>query len=165
MISLVVAYGENRVIGVGGALPWHLPHDMKFFRELTVDGTVIMGRRTWESIPAKFRPLPGRRNLVLSRDWDYDAPGAEVFVTVEAALDAAEDHAFVIGGAEVYSEALRFADRVYATEVEAAPHGDAFFPELGEGWTMIESRPRETGDEYPFAVRIYERDAASRYIE
>src|SRR4051794_24452108 len=106
MVALVVAYARNGVIGRDGDLPWHLPTDMQHFRELTTGGTVVMGRKTYVSIPERFRPLPGRRNLVLSRDPAFAAPGAEVFGGLDAALEAAGEDCFVIGGGTTYAEAL-----------------------------------------------------------
>ncbi len=151
MIAIVVAHSANRVIGRAGDLPWHLPTDLRRFKELTSGGTVVMGRRTWESLPARFRPLPNRRNVVVSRN-GCDAP--EVCRTVEEAL---EDDCFVIGGGEVYAHALPLADRVYATEVAAVVDGDVVFPELGDGWRAAErSDPiEENGHVYSFVT--YER--------
>lgn len=127
MIALVVAYSSNRVIGNEGKLPWHLPGDLKHFKELTAGGTVVMGRKTYESIPEKFRPLPGRRNIVLSRN-GFRASGAEVRGDLPTDLDC-----FVIGGDTVYAQALPLANRLYVTEIDAAFDGDAFFPELPDG--------------------------------
>lgn len=139
MIALVVAYSRNRVIGRDGGLPWHLPSDLRHFKELTSGGTVVMGRRTWDSLPERFRPLPGRRNVVVSRN-GCDAP--EVCRSVEEALAGGDR--FVIGGGEVYAHALPHAQRVHATEVDAEVEGDAFFPELGPGWREVErSEPLE----------------------
>jgi dihydrofolate reductase len=151
VIALVVAHSRNRVIGRDGGLPWHLPTDLQRFKELTTGGTVVMGRKTWESIPERFRPLPGRRNIVVSRN-GCDAP--EVFRSVE---DALTDDCFVIGGGEVYAQALKRATRVYATEIDAEVEGDATFPALGAEWREVErSAPvEENGHVYSFCV--YER--------
>lgn len=151
MIALVVAYSENRVIGRDGGLPWHLPTDLARFKELTTGGTVVMGRKTWDSLPPRFRPLPGRRNVVISRN-GCDAP--DVRRTVG---EAVEGDCFVIGGGEVYAQALPLADRVYATEVAGAVEGDALFPELGPEWREVErSDPiEENGHVYAFVT--YER--------
>jgi dihydrofolate reductase len=162
MLAAVVAYGANRVIGVDGGLPWHLPSDMKFFRELTTGHAVLMGRSTYESIPERFRPLPGRRNLVLSRDPSYAPAGAEVFHTLEAAVEACGGDAFVIGGGATYEAAMAIMDRIYATEVEASPDGDTYFPELGPEWQLVEEHPRvveENGG--AFTIRIYDRAKAA----
>src|SRR3954452_16135113 len=115
-------------MGLEGGLPWHLASDLRRFRELTMGHAVVMGRKTYESIPERFRPLPGRRNLVISSD-PHCAPGAEVFRSLAAALEACDGSCFVIGGGQVYAEAASLADRCYATEIDAAPVGDTFFPE------------------------------------
>ena len=124
MVSIVVAFAGNGVIGRDGGLPWHLPTDMKRFRELTIERVVIMGRRTFESLPDRFRPLPDRRNLVLSSRRDWQAPGAEVFPDLASALEACAGDCFVIGGEQTYREALSLAERVYATEVEGEIDGE-----------------------------------------
>src|SRR3954452_7140596 len=131
MVSFVVAHARNRVIGRDGGLPWHLPADLRRFRELTTGHAVVMGRKTYESLPERFRPLPNRRNLVLSTDPAYRADGAEVFADLASALDACHgDECFVIGGGATYAEALPHAHRIYATEIDADVEGDAFFPDL-----------------------------------
>ena len=117
MITLVLAIADNGVIGNAGAIPWRLPDDMRRFKALTLGHTVVMGRKTWDSLPAKNRPLPGRRNLVVTRDADWHAQGAER-VALDAALAGGD--AFVIGGAEIYRAALPHADRIELTEV----HGE-----------------------------------------
>ena len=152
MIALVVAYSSNRVIGRDGGLPWHLPADLRRFKELTSGGTVVMGRRTWESIPERFRPLPGRRNVVVSRN-GCDAP--EVFRSLDEALDAAGD-CFVIGGGEVYAQALARAQRVHATEIDADVEGDALFPAL-DGWRCVERSDPVEENGHVFAFCTYER--------
>jgi dihydrofolate reductase len=157
-VSLVVAYARNGVIGRDGGLPWHLPSDMKHFRELTTGGTVVMGRKTYASIPDKFRPLPGRRNMVLSRDARYRAAGAEVLPSLVAALDACGRDCFVIGGGATYAEALPHAGRVYATEVAEEVEGDTFFPALAEGeWTCVSSGEPIAENGHEFRIRVYER--------
>jgi dihydrofolate reductase len=157
-VSLVVAYAHNGVIGRDGGLPWHLPSDMQHFRELTTGGTVVMGRKTYASIPEKFRPLPGRRNIVLSRDGAYRAPGAEVFPSLVAALDACGRDCFVIGGGATYAEALPDAKRVYATEVAEDVEGDTFFPVLADDvWTCVSSGEPVAENGHEFRIRVYER--------
>lgn len=157
MIALVVAWaGEDRVIGRDGGLPWHLPSDMKHFRELTTGGTVVMGRRTWESIPEKFRPLPQRRNIVLSSGASLE--GAEVYGSLESALAAAGTDAFVIGGGTTYAETLPLADRVYATEIAGAVQGDTFFPALDpDEWVVSSEAPPVSENGYEFTIRVYDR--------
>jgi dihydrofolate reductase len=157
-VSLVVAYARNRVIGRDGELPWHLPSDMRHFRELTTGGTVVMGRKTYASIPDKFRPLPGRRNMVLSRDARYRAVGAEVFPSLPAALDACGRDCFVIGGGAAYAEALPHAARVYATEIAEEVEGDTFFPVLVEDeWACVSRGEPVAESGHEFRICVYER--------
>ena len=162
MVSSVVAHARNGVIGRDGDLPWHLPSDLAHFRQLTMGATVVMGRKTYESIPDRFRPLPGRRNLVLSRSPSYTAPGAEVFGSLDAALEACEHDCFVAGGGQTYAEALPLAGRVYATEVAADVAGDTAFPALDPGeWACVEAGAPVADDELEFTIRVYERRAAA----
>jgi dihydrofolate reductase len=130
-ISLIAGVASNGAIGQANQLLWRLPADLARFKALTLGHAVIMGRKTWDSLPAKFRPLPGRRNLVLTRNSDVQLTGAEQFSSLEAALlaCAGQDRVFVIGGAEIYALALPLADRLELTEVEQAyPDADSFFP-------------------------------------
>ena len=158
MISLVVAHARNRVIGRAGGLPWRLPTDLRRFRELTSGHAVVMGRRTFESLPDALRPLPERRNLVLSGDRAYVAPGAEVFGGLRAALDAcAGGERFVIGGGRTYAQALPLAQRVYATELEADVDGDTYFPPLDAGWRLVDASAPLTENGHAFAFKVYER--------
>ena len=143
MISLIAAVARNRALGKDGQLLWHLPEDMKHFRETTCGKPVVMGRKTWESLPEKFRPLPGRQNIVVSRDPAYKAHGADLAGSLEGALALAggAEEVFVIGGEQLYRAALPFADRLYLTEVELEPEADAFFPELNPAvWQEVERR-------------------------
>lgn len=128
MIGLVWAQSANGVIGRGGTLPWHLPEDMKHFSSLTAGSTVLMGRRTWESLPPRFRPLPGRRNLVLSRT---PQEGAQTFPDLAQALAAASGDVWVIGGSAVYRAALPLADRIVVTEIREEFDGDTHAPDVG----------------------------------
>lgn len=132
-LSLVVAAAENRIIGHEGGLPWHIPADLKHFKRLTMGKPIVMGRKTFESIG---RALPGRRNIVISRRPDWSAPGAERAASLEeairlAAADAAE--IAIIGGAEIYAQAVPIAGRIYMTKVHSRPEGDTYFPELEPG--------------------------------
>jgi|1186.fasta_scaffold864247_2 dihydrofolate reductase len=162
MVSIVVAHARNGVIGRDGGLPWRLPSDLAHFKGLTTGGTVVMGRKTYESIPERFRPLPGRRNLVLSRSPAYAAPGAEVFDSLDAALEACDHDCFVIGGGMTYAEALPLAERVYATEVDADVEGDTAFPALDPGeWACVQAGAPVAEDELQFTIRVYERRAAA----
>jgi dihydrofolate reductase len=157
-LSLIVACSRDGVIGRDGDLPWHLPSDLKRFKALTEGHAVIMGRRTWESLPERFRPLPGRRNLVLTRRPDYEAPGAEVFGSLSAAVAAVAGSGFVIGGGQVYDEALPLARRAYVTHVDTDVEGDTFFPDLVPAeWSLAaEDGPHEENG-LPFSFRTYER--------
>jgi dihydrofolate reductase len=158
VIALVVAYARNGVIGRDGGLPWRLPSDMRHFRELTEGSTVLMGRRTWESIPDRFRPLPNRRNLVLSGDQGYEAQGAELFAGLQAALDACARECLVIGGAQTYAESLELAERVHATEIDADVDGDTLFPALDPGeWRRARRGERIEENGYGFRFCVYER--------
>lgn len=137
-IAIVVAMAENRVIGRDNRLPWHLPADLRHFRQLTLGKPVLMGRRTHESIG---RPLPERINIVVTRDRDYEATGCIVAHSLESALEAAAGYAevMVIGGTELYRQLLPRADRIYLTLVHAGFEGDAWFPELEAGeWREVE---------------------------
>ena len=131
-IVIIAAVARNRVIGKDNKLLWNIPEDMAHFKALTSGHTVIMGRKTWESLPPRFRPLPGRRNIVISRQTDYAAPGAEIAGSLENALQLAStaETLFVIGGAEIYAQALGLADRLELTEVNLAPEADAWFPAI-----------------------------------
>ncbi len=160
-ISLVAAMAEDGIIGRDGGLPWHLPDDLKRFRALTTGHHVVMGRRTHQSIG---RALPGRTNLVLSRDPSYRAPGCQVVRSLEEALEVAsaagEDEAFVIGGAAVYADALARADRIYLTRVGARVDGDVRFPALDAGAWVESSREEHVADTrhaYPFVLSVLDR--------
>ena len=165
-LCLIVAQSRNRVIGASGQLPWRLRDDLAFFKRTTLGAPVIMGRKTWESLPV--RPLPGRANIVLTRDWSYDAAEARVYSSFPAAVNAARaiadregrEEAFIIGGAEIYAIALPVADRIYLTEVEADVEGDALFPELDmTQWTASGEREFPAGErnDYAFTVRRLDR--------
>ncbi|ALG12020.1 dihydrofolate reductase [Kibdelosporangium phytohabitans] len=127
MIGLIWAQAAGGVIGRDGTLPWHLPEDMKHFREQTAGATVLMGRRTWESLPPRFRPLPGRRNLVLSRTAQE---GAETFPGLHQALATVSGDVWIIGGAAVYEAALPLADKIVVTEIQESFDGDTYAPEV-----------------------------------
>jgi dihydrofolate reductase len=134
-VGLVWAQAANGVIGSGGGLPWHLPEDLARFKTLTLGSTVVMGRATWDSLPPAVRPLPGRNNVVLSRQPDWAAPGAVVARSLAQALDQPGD-VWVIGGASVYRAALPLADLVVVTELAQEFDGDTWAPELGPAWRV-----------------------------
>ncbi|RTQ48185.1 dihydrofolate reductase [Hymenobacter gummosus] len=152
MTSIVVARADNGVIGRDNQLPWHLPADLRHFKQLTSGHPVVMGRRTYESIG---RPLPGRRNIVVTRQLDWQAAGVETAASVLGALELArqsDEEVFVIGGAEIYREALPAVDVVYLTEVHAAPTGDAVLPEFGaDTWREVSRERHEPDDKHAHA--------------
>jgi dihydrofolate reductase len=169
-IALIVARGRNGVIGRDGDLPWKLRSDLQSFKTITMGKPCIMGRTTWESLP--LRPLPGRLNLVLSRDLSYEergkARGAVVCASLDEAIDIARETAVddgvgevcVIGGTAIFEATLPKAKRLYITEVDAEPEGDAFFPAFDEsGWREIsnEALPAGEKDDHAFAFRVLER--------
>jgi dihydrofolate reductase len=158
VLAIVVAHAENRAIGYRGALPWRLPSDLRRFRELTIGHTVLMGRRTFESLPDAHRPLRERRNLVISANPDFEATGAEVHAGLDSALRACGRDCFVIGGASVYEQTLAFADRIYATHIEASPPGDVFFPALAPAdWRCAQESEPLFENDLSFIFRTYER--------
>ncbi len=134
IISLIAALSTNRVIGKNNDLPWTLPDDMKYFMQTTKGHCVILGRKNYDSIPEKYRPLPNRTNIVVTRQKTFSAPGCLIVNSFEEAIakakEANEAEAFVIGGAEIYKQALPNADRLYLTEIKAAIEGDVHFPEI-----------------------------------
>ncbi|WP_150427198.1 dihydrofolate reductase [Dechloromonas sp. CZR5] len=151
-VAIIAAVANNRVIGKDNTLVWNIPADMAHFKALTSGQTVIMGRKTWESLPPRFRPLPGRRNIVISRQPAYAAPGAELADSLEAALAlaASAETAFVIGGEQIYRQAMAFADRLEITEVDLEPEGDAWFPEIPATiWDKVATTP---GEGYAFVT-------------
>lgn len=155
-VSLIAALAANGVIGANNALPWRLPEDLKHFRALTLGHPVIMGRKTWESLG---KPLAGRRNLVVSRDPNFPAPGAEVFASLAAALAACGDgEIFVIGGAMLYREALPFADRLHLTEIARDFEGDTRFPDFDKSqWRETAREMRNSDQGFDYAFVTYER--------
>ena len=149
-IVIIAAVAKNRVIGRDNQLIWNIPEDMAHFKTLTQGHTVLMGRKTWESLPPRFRPLPGRRNIVITRQAGYAAPGAELADSLEAglALATADEMVFVIGGAEIYQQAIGLADRLELTELELSPAGDAWFPEVSDlTWQKTARRPLAGGND------------------
>ncbi len=163
-LCLIAALADNRVIGRDNRLPWHLPADLKHFKALTLGKPIIMGRKTWDSLG---RPLPGRLNLVVSRQPDLRLEGAEVFPSLEAALVRAQawaraedaEELMLIGGAQLYEQGLQRADRLYLTRVALSPEGDAWFPEFADSdWRMASSIEHEAAAETPgYAFEVWER--------
>jgi dihydrofolate reductase len=165
-VSLVAAVARGGVIGRGNAIPWRIPEDLVRFRSLTLGHPVVMGRRTWDSLPERFRPLPGRRNVVVTRNPDWGAGGAEPAGSLADALRLLEGapRVFVIGGGELYAEALPLADELLLTEVEADVEGDTWFP----GWersefeeTGREQHVSESGVEFSFVTYVRREAQAS----
>ena len=159
ILTLVLAMSANRVIGRDGDLPWRLPEDLKHFKRVTMGKPVVMGRKTWDSLG---KPLPGRQNIVITRQKDFVADGCDVVACPGDALRVAAgaDEVMVIGGGEIYRAFLRVADRVYLTRVHADVDGDARFPELpANTWQRTSSEVHEADDanEHPFTFEIYER--------
>ena len=145
-ISLIVAMDRKRLIGRDGRLPWRLPDDMQWFRQQTMGKPVIMGRKTYESLPARFRPLPGRGNIIVTRNRLYQAEGAAVVHTLTDALAAAGEapEVMVVGGAQLYARLLPQADRLYLTLIDAEFAGDAHFPEIDPAeWQEISREEHE----------------------
>lgn len=155
-IKCVVAYSKNRVIGRDNTLPWRLPSDLAHFKKVTMGQPIIMGRKTWESLG---RPLPGRRNIVVSRNASYEAPGAEVFSSVQQAIQAChnEPSVCIIGGAQIFNDALPFIDEIIATEIMAEIDGDVFFPELSASeWRETNRQPRVEENGYAYEIATYQ---------
>jgi dihydrofolate reductase len=154
-ISLIAALTKNRVIGKNNDLPWHLPDDMKYFMQTTKGHCVIMGRRNYESIPEKFRPLPNRTNIVLTRQKAFEAANCHVVHSLSEALAFAqkqnENEVFIIGGAEIYTMALPHAQRLYLTEIDTVLEGDTFFPSYDKAQFTETSRKHHLADaRHPF---------------
>lgn len=158
-LAIIVAMASNRVIGLNNEMPWHLPDDLKFFRKMTLGKTVVMGRRTWESL--RMRPLPERQNIVLSRHPYLRLDGALVVESIGQAIVQAESvEVMLIGGADLYAQTLPICDRLYLTEIDAAPDGDAFFPALDPAdWreTAAEPHPADARHAHAFTWRTLER--------
>ena len=158
-LTLIAAVASNRVIGRGNDLVWRSPEDMARFKAATLGHAVIMGRKTWESLPPKFRPLPGRRNIVVTRQADYAAQGAEIADSLAAAVALAGDgEVFVMGGGELYAQALPLAGRLLLTEVDLTPVGDTLFPEVpASDWREVAREAHRDANGTPFAFVTYNR--------
>ena len=165
-IGLIWAEAEGRVIGRDGVMPWHIPEDLAHFKAVTLGSAVVMGRKTWDSLPERFRPLEDRRNIVVTRQSDWSADGVEVAHSLDDALALASGNTdtgwiWVIGGAEIFAAVLARADRLEVTEIRAEIAGDTFAPEIPDSWLAVDRDPDEgwrtsrTGAAYRF-VR-YER--------
>ncbi|EAR61100.1 type 3 dihydrofolate reductase [Neptuniibacter caesariensis] len=164
-LAIIVAQAKNRVIGINNKLPWHLPEDLRYFKQVTMGKPIIMGRNTYESIG---RPLPGRTNIVITRQNDYAPEGVRVVNSLEEAVELAEsialingiDEAMVIGGAQIYEQALASAQRLYLTEVDAEIDGDAWFPEFErQEWSEVgrEDFSAEGPNPYNYSFIVLDR--------
>ena len=164
-VSLIVAMSENRVIGRENQMPWHLPDELKYFKQVTMGKPLVMGRNTFESIG---KPLPGRPNIVVTRNPDYDADGVSVVSCIEDALELAEQlterdanaEVMIIGGAQVFAMTLPLADRLYLTEVHATINGDVFFPEFPrDQWRLVarDEHAIDARNPYAYSVMVLER--------
>ena len=163
-IQLIYARAANGVIGKDNTMPWHLPEDMTHFKELTRGCAVIMGRKTWDSLPARFRPLPGRTNIVITRqsDWQPDPASEHVLrvASLQEALLAGQKlsaDVWVIGGAQIYAQALPLADAVEVTEIGRDFDGDAYAPELGAEWKPVRRSDHVSANGLPFSHIRFER--------
>ncbi|MDD1016329.1 dihydrofolate reductase [Pseudomonas rubra] len=165
-LSLIAALAENRVIGIDNSMPWHLPGDFKYFKATTLGKPIIMGRKTWDSLG---RPLPGRLNLVVSRQPGLQLEGAEVFASLDEAMLRAEqwaleqgvDELMLIGGAQLYTQAIErgLADRLYLTRVELSPEGDAWFPQFDQAqWQRVSSQANAAeGDKPAYHFEVWQK--------
>jgi len=159
-LKLIYARSANGVIGLNNQMPWHLPEDLAHFKRTTLGCPVLMGRKTWASIPAKFRPLPGRANLVMTRQKDWQAEGAHVVHSLEEGMALALAHCpedkdlWVMGGAEIYAQAASIADEAVVTEIEAEYEGDAFAPQFNTDWQEVsrQSHVSSTGLKFSFVT-------------
>ncbi|EON72749.1 dihydrofolate reductase [Lysinibacillus sphaericus] len=162
MISLIVAHDEKYVIGYENGMPWHLPGDLQYFKEKTMGKPMIMGRKTFESIG---RALPGRRNIVITRDESYHADGIETVTSLEAALALAGDvpEIMIIGGEQIFRISMPITDRIYITKINHAFNGDTFFPKYEEDFIEVSAQEPETAPEgYTFQYQIFERKSQNR---
>ena len=164
IVSAIAAAAENRVIGSDGKIPWYLPADLKYFKRTTLNHHVIMGRKTFLSLG---KPLVNRTNIILTRDPFFMVSNCLVAHSIEEALgmayDNGEEEAFIAGGAEIYQQSIPYWDRLYLTEVEIEPEGDAYFPKIDkENWKLVKSDPREPDEKnkIPYTFKLFERISA-----
>lgn len=168
IISIIAAVSENNVIGKDNDLVWRLPNDMQYFMETTKGHHVIMGRKNYQSIPHKFRPLPDRTNIIITRQTDFEAKDCFVVNSIKDALDIArrngEEEAFIIGGGEIYEQSIDQADRLYITEVKGTFDGDTFFPEFDrDQWKEVSRIQNKPDDQHNYAYDfvIFEKKTPS----
>ena len=158
-VGLIWAQSRNGVIGKNGVMPWHLPEDLAHFKRVTLNHPVIMGRKTWDSIPPKFRPLPGRTNIVVTRQADWHEKGAQCSSSLREALQQCENsnQVWVIGGAQIYAQALPLADELVVTEIDAAFDGDAHAPAIGPDWREVARERIVAASGLPLSFVIWHR--------
>ena len=158
-IGLIWAQARNRVIGKNGVMPWHLPEDLAHFKRVTLNHPVVMGRKTWDSIPPKFRPLPGRTNIVVTRQADWHEKGAQCSSSLREALQQCENsnQVWVIGGAQIYAQALPLADELVVTEIDADFDGDAHAPAIGPDWREVARERIVAASGLPLSFVIWHR--------
>lgn len=163
-LSIIVAASENNVIGKDNDLIWKLPTDMKFFKETTSGHPVIMGRKNYDSIPEKFRPLANRTNIIVTRNTQFEAPGCIVCTSIQDALEKAQEltdsEIFIIGGAQIYAQTIGIVDKIYLTRVHASFEGDAFFPDFDTSEFDLKSSlsvPADEKNQYSFTIQTYQR--------
>lgn len=156
MINIIVATSKNRVIGNNNSLIWKLPADLKRFKQITTDNTIVMGRKTYESIG---KPLPNRRNIIITRDTNYLVDNCEVVNSLEEALMLCNNECFIIGGGEIYKQSIDIADKIYLTLVQEDFEGDTYFPEIGKEWTKVfrEDYEGDEKNEHKYSFIDYER--------
>ena len=171
IISLIAAVAENNVIGKNNTLPWHLPTDMKYFRDTTMGHCVIMGRKNYDSIPLKYRPLDGRTNIVVTRQKDFKAEGCVIVNSIQDALNECkkknavpagrqETEVFIIGGADIYNQTIDIADKIHYTKIHHVFEGDAFFPKVETNkWKLVSKKDIQSDEKnkFPFSFCVYER--------
>jgi len=141
MIAIIVAKSKNNVIGSNGSIPWNVPKDLRYFKELTEGNTVIMGRKTYDSLPKDKNPLPNRINIVITRDSNFTANGCIVVSSMEEAILKVDNRkdTFIIGGGEIYKQAIKFVDKIYITEINGEFDGDTYFPKLSDKWNLVDA--------------------------
>jgi dihydrofolate reductase len=164
IVSAIAALSKNRVIGKNNDLPWKLPDDMRFFMETTKGHHVIMGRKNYDSLKGKFKPLPDRTNIVITRQNNFDAPKCIILHDVKDAIDRSkqngENECFIIGGADIYKLAMPYTTRLYLTEIDAVVEGDTFFPEFDKTkWKEVSRKhhPKDDRHQFAFDFVIYDR--------
>ena len=159
MITLVVAAARNGVIGKDGVMPWHFPEDLAHFKQVTMGAPVIMGRKTWDSVPPRFRPLPGRRNIVITRQADWSEAGGERAASLDEALALCDGRpqVWVIGGGAIFAEALPMAQTVEVTEIERDFDGDVYAPKLGPEWIEAKRERHQSAAGFDYSFVTYTR--------